>query len=44
MISEKQQFMAMIKRGQKIIGQDAFAAASLGLGELLRARERRVSP
>jgi hypothetical protein len=32
--SQKQKFMAMIRRGQKLVGQDAIAAAHLGLGEL----------
>jgi hypothetical protein len=37
MMSQKQQFMAMIKRGQKLTGQNAIAAAGLGLGQLSRS-------
>ncbi len=37
MMSDKRRFMAMIRRGQKLTGQNALAAAGLGLGELYRS-------
>jgi hypothetical protein len=37
MTSQKRQFMAMTRRGQKLVGQDAIAGAQLGLGELYRS-------
>ena len=44
MISEKQEFLARSNAGQKITGQDAFAAASLGLGELYRSEDGSILP
>ena len=37
MTSEKQRLLRRIKAGLKITGQDAIAAAGLGLGELYRS-------
>jgi hypothetical protein len=36
-MTEKQKFMARIKRGEKLVGRAAIAAAGLGLGELYRS-------
>jgi hypothetical protein len=38
-VSEKQRLLRRIKAGQKITGQDAFAAAGLGLGDLYRSED-----
>jgi hypothetical protein len=37
MMSRKKQLLAMIKRGQKITGDQAIEAAGLNLGELFRS-------
>jgi hypothetical protein len=36
-VTEKKKFMARIKRGEKLVGNDAVAAHQLGLGELFRS-------
>jgi hypothetical protein len=33
----KRRFMAQVRRGEKIVGQDAIRAAELGLGQLMRS-------
>ena len=35
-MSEKQKFIRRIKRGEKLVGNEAVAAAQLGLGDLFR--------
>jgi hypothetical protein len=37
MMSRKKQLLAMIKRGQKITGDQAIEASQLGLGDLQRS-------
>jgi len=39
MMSRKKQLLAMIKRGQKITGDQAIEAAGLALGELYRSED-----
>jgi hypothetical protein len=33
----KRRFMAQVRRGEKLVGQDALKAAELGLGQLMRS-------